>query len=63
MAIDGRGMFLTCKYAIEQMLITGGGSIVCLSSISGVAGQAQYAGTLKLRTDRDRPAKLINDRG
>ena len=39
MAIDGRGMFLTCKYAIEQMLITGGGSIVCLSSISGVAGQ------------------------
>jgi NAD(P)-dependent dehydrogenase (short-subunit alcohol dehydrogenase family) len=41
MAIDGRGMFLTCKYAIEQMLITGGGSIVCLSSISGVAGQAQ----------------------
>ena len=34
MAIDGRGMFLTCKYAIEQMLTTGGGSIVCLSSIS-----------------------------
>ena len=23
MAIDGRGMFLTCKYAIEQMLTTG----------------------------------------
>jgi hypothetical protein len=23
MSIDGRGMFLTCKYAIEQMLITG----------------------------------------
>ena len=40
MAIDGRGMFLTCKYAIEQMLTTGGGSIVCLCSISGVAGQA-----------------------
>ena len=38
MAIDGRGMFLTCKYAIEQMLSNGGGSIVCLSSISGVAG-------------------------
>jgi len=43
MAIDGRGMFLTCKYAIEQMLITGGGSIVCLSSISGVAGQARQS--------------------
>ena len=43
MSIDGRGMFLTCKYAIEQMLITGGGSIVCLSSISGVAGQARQS--------------------
>jgi NAD(P)-dependent dehydrogenase (short-subunit alcohol dehydrogenase family) len=39
MAVDGRGMFLTCKYAIEQMMKSGGGSIVCLSSISGVAGQ------------------------
>ena len=43
MAIDGRGMFLTCKYAIEAMLATGGGSIVCLSSISGVAGQKSQA--------------------
>ena len=43
MAIDGRGMFLTCKYAIEQMLTTGGGAIVCLSSISGVAGQARQS--------------------
>lgn len=43
MAVDGRGMFLTCKYAIEAMLKTGGGSIVCLSSISGIAGQAQQA--------------------
>ena len=39
MSVDGRGMFLTCKYAIEEMVKTGGGSIVCLSSISGVAGQ------------------------
>jgi NAD(P)-dependent dehydrogenase (short-subunit alcohol dehydrogenase family) len=39
MSVDGRGMFLTCKYAIEEMLKTGGGSIVCLSSISGLAGQ------------------------
>jgi NAD(P)-dependent dehydrogenase (short-subunit alcohol dehydrogenase family) len=43
MAIDGRGMFLTCKYAIEAMLKTGGGSIVCLSSISGIAGQNRQA--------------------
>lgn len=39
MAVDGRGMFLSCKYAIEEMLKTGGGSIICLSSISGIAGQ------------------------
>jgi hypothetical protein len=24
MSIDGRGMFLTCRYAIEQMITTGG---------------------------------------
>jgi NAD(P)-dependent dehydrogenase (short-subunit alcohol dehydrogenase family) len=43
MRVDGRGMFLTCKFAIEQMLKTGGGSIVCLSSISGEAGQKRQA--------------------
>ena len=45
MAVDGRGMFLTCKYAIEAMLEQDepGGSIVCLSSISGMAGQAGQA--------------------
>ncbi|MGV0787579.1 SDR family NAD(P)-dependent oxidoreductase [Mycolicibacterium sp. XJ2] len=43
MAIDGRGMFLTCKFAIEAMLPNGGGAIVCLSSISGLAGQKRQA--------------------
>ncbi|WP_328401380.1 SDR family NAD(P)-dependent oxidoreductase [Nocardia sp. NBC_00403] len=44
MAVDGRGMFLTCKYAIEQMPTSGrGGAIVCVSSISGLAGQARQA--------------------
>lgn len=43
MTIDGRGMFLTCKYAIEAMLKTGGGSIVCISSISGLAGQSRQS--------------------
>jgi NAD(P)-dependent dehydrogenase (short-subunit alcohol dehydrogenase family) len=45
MAVDGRGMFLTCKYAVEAMLgqEEPGGSIVCLSSISGVAGQAEQS--------------------
>jgi NAD(P)-dependent dehydrogenase (short-subunit alcohol dehydrogenase family) len=43
MAVDGRGMFLTCKYAIAAMAGSGGGSIVCLSSISGLAGQPGQA--------------------
>lgn len=43
MAVDGRGMFLTCKYAITAMLESGGGSIVCTSSISGLAGQKRQA--------------------
>ena len=43
MAVDGRGMFLSCKYAIEAMLRTDGGSIVCLSSISGEAGQKRQS--------------------
>ena len=46
MAVDGRGMFLTCKYAIEAMLANrdpAGGSIVCLSSISGLAGQKRQS--------------------
>ena len=45
MAVDGRGMFLTCKFAIQAMLKNGdrGGSIVCLSSISGLAGQKRQS--------------------
>jgi NAD(P)-dependent dehydrogenase (short-subunit alcohol dehydrogenase family) len=43
MAIDGRGMFLTCKYAIEAMLGNSGGSIVCISSISGMVGLKRQA--------------------
>jgi len=43
MAIDGRGMFLCCKHAIAAMRASGGGSIVCVSSISGVAGQSRQA--------------------
>ena len=47
MAVDGRGMFLTCKFAIEHMARQndgqGSGSIVLLSSISGLRGQAGQA--------------------
>jgi NAD(P)-dependent dehydrogenase (short-subunit alcohol dehydrogenase family) len=42
MAVDGRGMFLTCKHAVGA-IGSEGGSIVCLSSISGLAGQARQA--------------------
>jgi NAD(P)-dependent dehydrogenase (short-subunit alcohol dehydrogenase family) len=42
MATDARGTFLTCKHAIARMRGRGG-SIVCVSSISGVAGQARQA--------------------
>ena len=43
MDVDARGMFLTCKYAITEMVRQGRGSIVCLSSISGMAGQRGQA--------------------
>jgi NAD(P)-dependent dehydrogenase (short-subunit alcohol dehydrogenase family) len=43
MAVDGRGMFLTCKYAIEEMRVAGRGAIVCVSSISGLAGQKRQS--------------------
>ncbi|HEX3930402.1 MAG TPA: SDR family NAD(P)-dependent oxidoreductase [Nocardioides sp.] len=44
MSIDGRGMFLTVKYAVAAMREAGrGGSVVCLSSISGIAGQKGQA--------------------
>jgi NAD(P)-dependent dehydrogenase (short-subunit alcohol dehydrogenase family) len=43
MAVDGRGMFLTCKFAIEHMAAQQSGSIVLLSSISGLRGQAGQA--------------------
>jgi NAD(P)-dependent dehydrogenase (short-subunit alcohol dehydrogenase family) len=43
MAVDGRGMFLTCRAALRVMAEQGSGSIVNLSSISGLAGQAGQA--------------------
>ncbi|MGO3518487.1 MAG: SDR family NAD(P)-dependent oxidoreductase [Acetobacter cibinongensis] len=43
MAVDGRGMFLSCKYAAAEMVKAGRGAIVCLSSISAFAGQKGQA--------------------
>lgn len=39
MLVNARGTFLGMKYAIEHMLKAGGGSIVNISSISGIVGQ------------------------
>lgn len=43
MAINGRGMFLSCRYAAAEMVKAGSGAIVCLSSISASAGQIGQA--------------------
>src|SRR5438094_2347842 len=39
MAVNARGVFLGMKFAIPEMKKAGGGSIVNISSISGVTGQ------------------------
>jgi NAD(P)-dependent dehydrogenase (short-subunit alcohol dehydrogenase family) len=39
MAINARGVFLGMKFAIPVMKVAGGGSIVNISSISGITGQ------------------------
>jgi 3(or 17)beta-hydroxysteroid dehydrogenase len=39
MAVNARGVFLGMKFAIPQMKAQGGGSIVNISSISGITGQ------------------------
>jgi len=40
MDVNAKGVFLGMKYAIPEMQKAGGGSIVNISSISGIAGQA-----------------------
>jgi len=41
--VNLKGMFLCSKFAIEQMRCQEGGNIVCISSISGLVGNAQQA--------------------
>ena len=41
MDINAKGVFLGMKYAIPEMQKVGGGSIVNISSISGIVGQTQ----------------------
>lgn len=43
MAINSDGVFFGCKYAIPLMARSGGGSIVNLSSIDGIIGEADLA--------------------
>ena len=40
MEVNARGVFLGVKYGIQEMLKIGGGSIVNISSISGIVGQS-----------------------
>lgn len=42
MAINARGVWLAMRYEIPAMLATGGGSIVNLSSIYGIAGKPAH---------------------
>jgi len=37
-AVNSRGTFLTCKYAIPSMIERGGGAIVNMASIAGIVG-------------------------
>ena len=37
-AVNARGTFLTCKYAIPSMIERGGGSIVNMASVAGIVG-------------------------
>jgi NAD(P)-dependent dehydrogenase (short-subunit alcohol dehydrogenase family) len=43
MAVNADGVFLGCKHGIELMKRTGGGSIINLSSIDGIIGEADLA--------------------
>jgi 3(or 17)beta-hydroxysteroid dehydrogenase len=43
MAVNADGVFLGCKHAIPLMRSSGGGSIVNLSSIDGIIGEADLA--------------------
>ena len=38
MAINARSAFLACKHAVPAMKLSGGGSIVCTSSVAGLVG-------------------------
>ncbi len=43
MAVNADGVFLGCKHAIRLMKRSGGGSIINLSSIDGIVGEADLA--------------------
>ena len=43
LGVNLKGSFLCSKYAIRQMRVQGSGNIICISSISGLVGQANQA--------------------
>jgi 3(or 17)beta-hydroxysteroid dehydrogenase len=40
--VNADGYFLGCKYAVQQMKANGGGSIVNMSSLAGIAGMSVF---------------------
>src|SRR5215468_7399014 len=55
MAVNARGAFLGMKFAIPLMRAAGGGSIVNISSISGIAGQHHVLSDTMPRKARSAP--------
>jgi 3(or 17)beta-hydroxysteroid dehydrogenase len=43
MAVNADGVFLGCKHGVAMMKSSGGGSIIKLSSIDGIIGEAELA--------------------
>ncbi len=43
MAVNVRGVWLGLKYVISEMLKTGGGSIICTSSLAGLKGSSRLS--------------------
>jgi NAD(P)-dependent dehydrogenase (short-subunit alcohol dehydrogenase family) len=43
MAVNADGVFLGCKHGVAMMKSSGGGSIINLSSIDGIIGEAELA--------------------
>jgi NAD(P)-dependent dehydrogenase (short-subunit alcohol dehydrogenase family) len=48
-AVNLDGVFLSVKYAVPAMRLTGGGSIIIMSSVAGLRGSAGLADIARRR--------------